>query len=78
MIRNHHSTAEKKEIIVGDFRFDQNRYQLYKNGQPIAFFQGNPIDAFLYAESGPGFSKEQIYSSVWEDGDLTQTRSWCL
>jgi DNA-binding response OmpR family regulator len=53
------------------FRFDQKRYQFFKNDQPIKlsskeimlmrFFMENPDQVF---------SKEQIYSNVWQDGQF--------
>ena len=59
------------DLCSGMFRFDQKRYQFFKNDQPIKlsskeimlmrFFMENPDQVF---------SKEQIYSNVWQDGQF--------
>ena len=59
------------DLWSGMFRFDQKRYQFFKNDQPIKlsskeimlmrFFMENPDQVF---------SKEQIYSNVWQDGQF--------
>ena len=71
VLRNQHLIAEKKEIIVGAFCFDQNRYQFYKNGQPIKLSSKEiQLMRFFMLNPDQVFSKEQIYSSVWEDGEF--------
>lgn len=66
-----HKQDIKENIEVGDFLFDRRRYQLFKNGcqielsskemQLLQFFLQNPEQVF---------SKEQIYASVWNTGEM--------
>ncbi|MBO0440634.1 response regulator transcription factor [Candidatus Enterococcus ikei] len=62
---------EETMLREGVFSFDKNQYQFSKNGEivnmtskeimMILFFMENPYQVF---------SKEQIYASVWSDGDM--------
>ncbi|OTN77527.1 hypothetical protein A5886_002627 [Enterococcus sp. 8G7_MSG3316] len=59
------------DICNGIFRFDQKRYQFFKNDQQIKF-SSKEIQLIRFFMEFPDqvFSKEQIYSSVWNDGEF--------
>ncbi|KPG73900.1 response regulator transcription factor [Enterococcus sp. RIT-PI-f] len=63
--------APTVDICHGIFRFDQKRYQFFKNDQPIKF-SSKEIQLIRFFMEFPDqvFSKEQIYSSVWNDGEF--------
>ncbi|WP_165006528.1 MULTISPECIES: response regulator transcription factor [unclassified Enterococcus] len=71
VIRDHRICQNNKELVIGDFRFDQSRYQLYKKGQKIQL-SSKEIQLIRFFMENPDqvFSKEQIYSSVWDDGQF--------
>lgn len=63
--------TDKSIIEIGNFRFDKKKYQLQKQGitmslsskeiQLMQFFMENPNQVF---------SKEQIYTSVWDSSEM--------
>lgn len=60
------SVQSEHEIICGPFRLDLNRYQLFKNAEPIKL-SSKEIKLMQFFMENPNqvFSKEQIYNSVW-------------
>lgn len=71
VLKNQQTTEKNNEIIAGDFRFDRSRYQLYKKDEPIKL-SSKEIKLIQFFMENPDqvFSKEQIYHSVWGDGEL--------
>lgn len=63
------SSAE--EIVKGDFRLDKLRYQFFKKDELIKF-SSKEIKLIQFFMENPDqvFSKEQIYSNVWDDGEF--------
>lgn len=70
-IREFKEVTKKNELIVGDFRFDKNKYQLYKKEQLVKL-SSKELELMLFFLENPDqvFSKEQIYHSVWHSGEL--------
>lgn len=70
VIRSQVKEKKRSEITAGDFYFDQSRYQLYKKDKPIKLSSKEiKLMQFFLENPDQVFSKEQIYSSVWEDGE---------
>lgn len=71
VIRNQTRQISTKEIVKGDFRLDKTRYQFFKNEKPIKLSSKEiKLMQFFMENSDQVFSKEQIYSSVWDDGKV--------
>ncbi|WP_207940454.1 hypothetical protein DOK78_002054 [Enterococcus sp. DIV2402] len=71
VIRNQQQELQSNELIIGDFRFDSNRYQLYKKDKLIPLSsKETQLMQFFLKNPDQVFSKEQIYSSVWNDGEV--------
>lgn len=61
--------TNSNEIIEGDFRFDKSRYQLFKRGELIKLSsKETKLMQFFMENPDQVFSKEQIYTSVWNEG----------
>ncbi|MFQ7233266.1 MAG: response regulator transcription factor [Enterococcus hulanensis] len=71
VIRDQTQKSGTKEIIRGDFRLDKLRYQFFKNDKLIKF-SSKEIKLIQFFMENPDqvFSKEQIYSNVWDDGEF--------
>ncbi|MGY3748834.1 response regulator transcription factor [Vagococcus acidifermentans] len=71
VIQTQQDPANQKEMIAGDFRFDRSRYQLFKNDEliPLSSKQTQLMQFFI-ENPDQVFSKEQIYSNVWNSGDV--------
>lgn len=70
-VQENHQVCQSNELIVGEFRLDLKRCQLYKNGMPIKL-SSKELKLMQYFMENPNqvFSKEQIYNSVWENDQV--------
>ena len=72
MRRNESSFIDKKEkaeeeLKIGDFLFDFNRYELYKNGTLIDLtIREFDLIRFLASQPGKVFSRQNLLESVWD------------
>lgn len=70
-VSNQHYIKEKENIEVGDFLFDRRRYQLFKNGKKVVLSSKEAqLLQFFLQNPDQVFSKEQIYTSVWNTGEI--------
>lgn len=71
VIKKQSYSAPSDELRIGDFRFDKTRYQFFKKDQLIKLSsKETQLMQFFLEHPNQVFSKEQIYQSVWEDGEL--------
>lgn len=63
--------VQSNEITVGDFRLDKLRYQFYKK-ENLVKLSSKEMQLMRFFMESPNqvFSKEQIYSSVWDDSNF--------
>ncbi|MDH6365578.1 two-component system phosphate regulon response regulator OmpR [Enterococcus sp. PF1-24] len=70
-IKNQTIQPKSNELSAGDFRFDKNRYQLFKSDELIKLSsKETQLMQFFMENPNQVFSKEQIYSSVWDGGEI--------
>lgn len=69
LIRDQTRKNSDKEIVKSNFRLDKLRYQFFKNEKLIKLSSKEiKLMQFFMENSDQVFSKEQIYSNVWDDG----------
>ena len=57
----------KEELLIGDFRFDFNRYELYKNEKLIDLtIREFDLIKFLASQPNKVFSRQSLLESVWD------------
>lgn len=71
VIREQTRQSNQKEIVKSHFRLDKLRYQFFKNDKLIKLSSKEiKLMQFFMENSDQVFSKEQIYSNVWDDGNF--------
>ncbi|MBR5155965.1 MAG: response regulator transcription factor [Clostridia bacterium] len=57
----------QEELVIGDFRLDFNRYELYKNGKLIDLtIREFDLIKFLASQPNKVFSRQSLLESVWD------------
>ncbi len=60
-------TEKQQELVIGDFKFDFNRYELYKNEKLIDLtIREFDLIKFLASQPNKVFSRQSLLESVWD------------